>query len=99
MTDTVLDRLVACVRRALVYDQNVKVAPWALLWPDETRQWESVIDRLGQQLPIVTLGAYEPEVRRGPAYWIRCVVARTIDIGVAQGHANRLPAWCRPKCA
>ncbi len=85
MTDTVLDRLVACVRKALVYDQNVKVAPCALLWPDETRQWEPVIDRLGQQLPIVTLGAYEPEVRRGPAYWIRCVVARTIDIGLPEG--------------
>ncbi len=84
MTDTVLDRLVACVRKALAYDQNVRVAPWALLWPDETRQWEPVIDRLGQQLPIVTLGAYEPEVRRGPAYWIRCVVARTIDIGVPE---------------
>ena len=84
MTDTVLDRLVACVRKALAYDPNVKVAPCALLWPDETRQWEPVIDRLGQQLPIVTLGAYEPEARRGPAYWIRCVVAGTIDIGLPE---------------
>lgn len=82
MTDTVLDRLVGCVRKALVYDPNVRVAPRALLWPDETRQWEPVMDRLSQQLPLVTLDAYEPEARRGPAYWIRCVVARTIDIGL-----------------
>ncbi len=82
MTDTVLDRLVGCVRKALAYDPNVRVAPWALLWPDETRQWEPVVDRLGQQLPVLTLGAYEPKVRRGPGYWIRCVVARTIDIGL-----------------
>ena len=43
------------------------------------------MDRLGEQLPVVTLGAYEPELRRGPAYWIRCVVARTIDIGLPDG--------------
>jgi hypothetical protein len=85
MTDTVLDGIVACVRKALAYDQNVRVAPWALIWPDETRQWEPVMDRLGEQLPVVTLGAYEPELRRGPAYWIRCVVARTIDIGLPDG--------------
>lgn len=84
MTDTVLERLVACVRKALVYDQNVKTAPRALLWPDETRQWDPIIARLAQQLPIVTLGAYEPEARRGPAYWIRCVLARMIDIGLSE---------------
>ncbi len=84
MTDTVLDRLVACLRKALTYDQNVRVAPWALLWPDETKQWEPVMNRLSEQLPVVTLGTYELEVRRGPAYWIRCVVARTIDIGLPE---------------
>src|SRR5260370_9985447 len=84
MTDTVLDRLVACLRKALTYDQNVRVGPWALLWPDETKQWEPVMNRLSEQLPVVTLGTYELEVRRGPAYWIRCVVARTIDIGLPE---------------
>jgi hypothetical protein len=84
MSVTVLDRLVECVRQTLEYDPNVRVAPSALLWPDEAGLWQPVIDRLGQQLPIVTLGAYKPEVRRGPAYWIRCVVARTIDIGVPE---------------
>ena len=83
MSDTVLDRLVACVRSALAYDPNVRVPPATLLWPDEGRQWEPVINRLGQHLPIVTLGDYEPAVRRGPAYWIRCVVAGTIDSGLS----------------
>ena len=84
MSDTVLDRLVTCVRRALAYDPNVRVAPAALLWPDEGRQWESLINRLGQHLPIITVGTYEPVVRRGPAYWIRCVVAGTIDMGLSK---------------
>jgi hypothetical protein len=84
MSDTVLDGLTACVRRALAYDPNVRVAPAALLWPDEARQFEPVTSRLGQHLPIVTLGAYEPGTQRGPAYWIRCVIARTIDIGLPE---------------
>ena len=84
MSGTVLDRLVASAQNALAYDPNVRVAPAALLWPDEARQWEPIIDRLGQRLPIVTLGAYQPEARRGPAYWIRCIVARTIDIGLPE---------------
>lgn len=83
MSDTVLDRLVACVRNAFSYDHNVRIAPAALLWPDEARHWEPVIPRLGEHLPIVTLGAYEPGARRGPAYWIRCVVAGTIDAGLS----------------
>ncbi len=83
MSDTVLDRLVACVRNALSYDHNVRIAPAALLWPDEARHWEPVIPRLTEHLPIVTLGPYEPGARRGPAYWIRCVVAGTIDAGLS----------------
>lgn len=85
MSDTVLERLVACVRSALAYDPNVRVAPAALLWPDEGRQWEAVVNRLSGHLPIVTLGGYDPAERCGPAYWIRCVVASTIDVGLSDG--------------
>ena len=63
----------------------MRVAPVALLWPDEGAQWKQVIDRIGEHLPIVTLGDYDPDARRGPAYWIRCVVAGTVDIGLPDG--------------
>jgi len=45
MSDTVLDRVVACLGAALGYDQNVRVAPVALLWPDEGAQWKPVMER------------------------------------------------------
>ena len=85
MSETVLDRLVACLQAALVYNANASVEPVALLWPDETGQWRPVIRRIGDRLPVVTLGEYDPGQRQGPAYWIRCVVARTIDVGLPDG--------------
>lgn len=86
MSDTVLDRVVGCLRAALdAYDPNVRVAPVALLWTDESAQWAGVVVRVAQYLPVVSLGVYDPGARRGPGYWVRCVVARTIDSGLADG--------------
>jgi len=85
VSDTVLDRVVARVRAALTYDPNVRVAPVALLWPDEGAQWTRVIDRIGEHLPVVSLGDYDPAARCGPAYWVRCVVAGSVDIGLPEG--------------
>lgn len=85
MSVTVLDGIVAAVRAAMAYNANAHVPPVALLWPDEGAQWRPVIDRLGEQVPIVSLGVYEPAVRRGPAYWVRCVVAGTVDAGLPEG--------------
>jgi len=85
VSDTVLDRVVDCVRAALTNDPNVRVAPVALLWPDEGAQWKPVVDRIGEHLPVVSLGDYDPVARCGPAYWIRCVVAGTVDIGLPEG--------------
>lgn len=85
MSETVLDRLVGCLQTALDYNANASVEPVALLWPDETGQWGPVIHRIGDRLPVVTLGEYDPERRQGPAYWIRCVVARTVDVGLPEG--------------
>ncbi len=85
MSETVLDGLAARLEEALEYNANALVAPAALLWPDETAQWRPVVRRLADRLPIVTVGEYEPERRQGPAYWVRCVVGRTIDAGLADG--------------
>lgn len=85
MNETVFDRIVACLLAAQDNNANAHVAPVALLWPDEGRQWEQVIDRIGERLPIVSLGDYDPAARQGPAYWIRCVVARTVDVGLPAG--------------
>jgi hypothetical protein len=86
VSETVLDRVVGCLRAALdAFDPNVRVAPVALLWTDEGAQWAPILPRIAERLPVASLGAYEPEARRGPAYWLRCVVARRIDAGLPDG--------------
>lgn len=85
MSDTVLDRLVARLVTACDHNANAQVLPAALLWPDEGRQWLSVIDRIASRLPIVSLGDYSPERRSGPGYWVRCVVAGTVDARLQDG--------------
>jgi len=39
-TETVLEALTAALGRAARYNRSALVAPAAVLWPDETRQWE-----------------------------------------------------------
>jgi hypothetical protein len=85
VSETVLDAVVSCLRKSLEYNSEVQEEPVALLWPDEGGQWESVIDRIGEHLPIVSLGDFDPSSRRGPAYWIRCVVAGTVAVELPEG--------------
>jgi hypothetical protein len=86
VSETVLDGVVGCLRAALgAYDPNVRVPPVALLWTDEGAQWAGVVSRVAQHLPVVSLGDFDPEAWRGPAYWLRCVVARTIDVKLTEG--------------
>ena len=85
MSDTLLDRLAACLNAALANNANAFVEPVSLLWPDEGAQWAPVIDQLSERLPIVSLGGFDPGSRRGPAYWIRCVVGGTVDAGLPKG--------------
>ncbi|MFN8475036.1 MAG: BREX-1 system phosphatase PglZ type B [Anaerolineae bacterium] len=75
---TFLDAVAAALTRAGVYNKNDQVAPAAVLWPDGERQWEPLVPRLRQSLPLLTLGAYDPAARTGPAYWLRCMIAHAL---------------------
>jgi hypothetical protein len=84
VSETILDAVVGCLIEALdAFDPNVRVPPVALLWTDEGSQWALMLPRIAERLPVVSIGEYEPDARRGPAYWLRCVVARTIDVGLS----------------
>jgi hypothetical protein len=50
----------------------------ALLWPDESRDWEPLVELVARRLPVLTLGAWDVTRRSGPAYWLRCVIDRAI---------------------
>jgi hypothetical protein len=82
---TVLDALTEAIRRAAEYNPNAQTAPAAVLWPDPTGEWEPLISRLRERLPIYRLGSYDPAAVSGPAYWLRCIVGRALPEAPADG--------------
>lgn len=80
MSETLLDRLVAALDQAASSDGNVFTPPVALLWPDSARQWEGAIEPLRQRRRVLTLGSHDPSQGSGPALWLRCIVAGTVDV-------------------
>lgn len=73
---TVLDAVVASLRRAGDYNADAEVAPVAILWPDGAEQWRTVVPRLRGRLPILTLGDFDAAAGAGPAIWIRAELAK-----------------------
>jgi hypothetical protein len=78
VTTSVLDCMYAALRKACAASSPDQEPPVALLWPDRERQFETVIPRLREQLPILTLGPHKPDASSGPAIWILCALAGTI---------------------
>ena len=75
---TFLDALEHALRQAASYNPADQVAPAVVLWPDKERQWAPLLPELRQRLPLLTLGDYEPSTRTGPAYYLRCMIGRTL---------------------
>ncbi len=76
---TMLEALAGSLRFAgRSFNRQDQSPPAAVLWPDELRQWESVVPRLRELLPVLTLGPYQPDILIGPAVWLRCVIDGTI---------------------
>ena len=63
------------LRDAAAFNTGATSAPVAVLWADPERAWEPVIRILQEAVPILVLGAYEPGDARGPALWLRAVLA------------------------
>ncbi len=77
---TTQQALVNAIRHSSVYNPNTQLAPACILWPDKERQWGSVIPSLQAAMPeLLVLGEYEPASRSGPAIWLKCVIANTLD--------------------
>ena len=84
---SIISSLAAEIRHASVYNANTQHAPVAILWPDKENQWQSVIPMLKEALPeLFVLGDYGPANNTGPAIWLKCVIADTLeDIQVPAG--------------
>lgn len=85
MSETLLEQIEERLREAATFNQNAEVAPVAILWPDPEAQFLSVVEELRTRLPILTLGELDESTRSGPAYWLRCAIARTIDLPEVTG--------------
>lgn len=67
------------LRQAATFNPDIQVAPACVLWPDQDRQWESVMAQLQvEMLELLILGDYSPQHRKGPSIWLRCVLAGLI---------------------
>ena len=77
-TRTFLDALTEAIEVASAHNRQDQVAPDAILWTDKDRQWEVLVPSLKGRLHLFVLGKYSPDKHIGPAYWLRCVIARTI---------------------
>jgi hypothetical protein len=80
MSETLLDQIEARLRDAATFNPNAETAPVAILWPDPDGQFRVVIDALRAALPVLTLGDLDESTRTGPAYWLRCAIAGTIEL-------------------
>lgn len=80
MTEVLIDRLVLALDEAASFDGNVVEPPIAVLWPDRAGQWKSAIEQLRARRRVLTLGDYESDDNCGPVYWLRCVIAGSLEI-------------------
>ncbi len=77
---TVMDHLIEAIRLAGTYNRNDQCPPVVVLWTDEARLFEGAIPQLlRRDVPVLVLGDYCPDEHRGPAVWIRCVLAERIS--------------------
>ena len=75
----VIDDLIIKLRQAATYNASKQMPPEAIIWTDKESQWLPVISVIQAQVPeLMVLGDYDPGQRRGPAIWIKCMVARML---------------------
>lgn len=91
---TVISELIKRLAEAAQYTTGDQIPPCAILWPDEIRAWETIIDELKKGLPeLYVLGPYDPENKTGPAIWLRCVEARAVEHSIPD---DKIPIFYLP---
>ena len=82
---TLLQAVEASLLAATRHHVGVEEKPAAVLWTDADGQWQPVVKKLQERLPqLVVHGTYDAAKRTGPAVWLKCIVARTVDLGLGK---------------
>jgi len=73
-------KVIAAIQAVAKGNTHTAAPAAAVLWPDKEGMWQSAIPELQQAMPnLLVLGAYNPELRSGPAIWLKCAIARLLD--------------------
>ena len=76
---TILESLIDSINKAAEYNENAEEAPAVILWTDHERVWEPLLAELQSRLSnLLIWGAWDTAKRQGPAYWVRCALARKL---------------------
>jgi len=68
----------------------VRRAPSPVLWTDPKGEWRPLVEMLrGRLEELLVLGDFAPDVRCGPAIWIRCLVDEALDQPFSSPRAAR----------
>jgi len=80
---TLLEAVEASLLTATRHHVGVEEKPAAVLWTDSDGQWQPVVKKLQERLPqLLVHGPYDAAKRTGPAVWLKCILARTLDLGL-----------------
>ena len=80
MKKTFLDAVRESLAAAMAdYNREDVVRQQVVIFPDRIGEWAPIVARLRGTLPLVTFGAYDPEHLTGPAIYLRCLVAHTVE--------------------
>jgi hypothetical protein len=82
---SVRDGLLSAVRNAADYNPTDVEAPIAVLWPDADAAWNSALPQLADDVQLIRLGRYQPDLKIGPATYIRIAAFRLAPRGGASG--------------
>ena len=76
----IIELLADSLRESAEYNQNSQAAPAAVLWTDKECQWQKAVHGIQLLMPeLLVLGEYNPEQLTGPAIWLKCAIAGTLD--------------------
>ncbi|MGE5580213.1 MAG: BREX-1 system phosphatase PglZ type B [Bacillota bacterium] len=80
-SNTMLEAVMDSLARASKHNPGDTVSPVAVLWTDEDRQWNSLVEQLRPLMPaLLEYGQYHPTQRKGPSIWLRSVIEPSVRI-------------------
>ena len=83
---TLLEAVEKSLSAAARYHKGVEAEPACILWTDADGQWAPLLPQLRDRFPqLLVYGGYDAAKRSGPAIWLKCILARSINIGLPAG--------------